>query len=392
MVGALVIPRFPLACELASRTGLEGRPVVVARDDGTVWASSPAAELFGVGPDQQLRGAIARCPELAVLEGRPAFYRVQEATILEALEATAFAVEPGPEGVWFMDIDGLVGCYGTQEAMALAILDSAPRALGPRLGIAPGKFPALVAARRATAGRFLDVQFQRVEDFLAGQPVEMLPVPEEMRRRLRLLGIETLGALAALPRSALTAQFGPRGALAWDLARGKDDSPVRPPERPEMVVEGIGFEVPLVSREALLVAAEQALGRALRDRRMTARAVRQAVLRAETERGACWERTVTFKEALAERDRLWTALRTVLSEAQLPGPVSRLELELTGLVTAQGRQLALAVGRRRLREQLEDALRQLKARYGYCPVGRVVEVEPWSRIPEQRLALIDYDT
>jgi DNA polymerase-4/protein ImuB len=50
------------------------------------------------------------------------------------------------------------------------------------------------------------------------------------------------------------------------------------------------------------------------------------------------------------------------------------------------------VGRRRLREQLEDALRQLKARYGYCPVGRVVEVEPWSRIPEQRLALIDYDT
>jgi DNA polymerase-4/protein ImuB len=100
---------------------------------------------------------------------------------------------------------------------------------------------------------------------------------------------------------------------------------------------------------------------------------------------------VTFKEALIERGRLWTALRSVLAEAQLPGPVSRLELELTGLVAAQGRQLALPVGRRRLREQLEDALRQLKARYGYCPVGRVVEVEPWSRIPEQRLALIDFD-
>lgn len=366
--------------------------MVVARDDSTVWSSSPAAELFGVGPDQQLREAIARCPELAVLEGRPAFYRVQEAAILEALESTAFAVEPGPEGVWFMDVDGLVGCYGTQEAMASAILDSAPRALGPRLGIAPGKFPALVAARRAGAGRFLDVQSRQVEDFLAGQPVEMLPVPEEMRRRLRLLGIETLGALIELPRSALAAQFGIQGGLAWDLARGEDDSPVRPPERPETVAERAGFEVPLTSREALLVAAEQALGRALRDRRMTARAVRQAVLRAETERGACWERTVTFKEALAERDRLWTALRTVLGEAQLPGPVSRLELELTGLVTAQGRQLALAVGQRRLREQLEDALRHLKARYGYCPVGRVVEVEPWSRIPEQRLALIDFDT
>jgi DNA polymerase-4/protein ImuB len=249
-----------------------------------------------------------------------------------------------------------------------------------------------VAARRAAAGRLLDVPSGHVKVFLASQPVGMLPVSEEMRRRLRLLGIETLGELAELPRSALAAQFGPQGAMAWALARGRDDSPVRPPQKPERVVESVGFETPLASREALLVAAEQALGRALRNPRMTARAVRQAVLRAETERGICWERAVTFKEALAERGRIWTALRTVLAEAQLPGPVSRLELELTGLVAAQGRQLALPVGRRRLREQLEEALRHLKARYGYCPVGRVVEVEPWSRIPEQRLALIDYDT
>jgi nucleotidyltransferase/DNA polymerase involved in DNA repair len=275
--------------------------------------------------------------------------------------------------------------------MASAILDCAPAALTPRLGMARGKFPALVAARRAPAGRFLDVVEGRVEVFLATQPVDVLPVPEEMLRRLRLLGIETLGGLAALPRSALTAQFGPLGSLAWTLARGDDDSPVQPPRKAERVVEDLSFEVPLASREALQVATEQTLGRALRDPLMAGRAVRQAVLRAETERGACWERTVTFKEALVERDRLWTALRSVLADAQLPGPVSRLELELTGLVAAQGRQLALQVGRRRLREQLEEALRQLKARYGYCPVGRVVEVEPWSRIPEQRLALIDFD-
>ena len=41
--------------------------------------------------------------------------------------------------------------------------------------------------------------------------------------------------------------------------------------------------------------------------------------------------------------------------------------------------------------RLEESLRQLKARYGYCPVGRVVEMEPWSRVPERRLALIDFD-
>ena len=74
------------------------------------------------------------------------------------------------------------------------------------------------AARRAPAGGFLDVVEGRIEAFLAAQPVDVLPVPEEMLRRLRLLGIETLGGLAALPRSALAAQFGPLGSLAWAFA------------------------------------------------------------------------------------------------------------------------------------------------------------------------------
>lgn len=391
MIGALVIPRFPLSCELATRPELDGRPAAVAREDGSIWTASPAAELFGVGADQPLREAISRCPELVVFEGRPALYRHHEEAIFNALEVAAFAIEPGSEGVAFADLDGLQGCYGSQQALAAALLACAPAVLRPRLGIAPGKFAALVAARRAPSGAVLSVAEDEVESFLAGQPVAMLPVPEEMLRRLRLLGIETLGALGALPRPALVAQFGPHGVMAWELARGRDRSSLQPRRKPERAVEDLVFDSPLVSREALLVAAEQALGRALRQPVIAARAARQAVLRAETERGACWERTVTFKEALAERSRLWTALRSILADVQLPDPVSRLEVELSGLVSAQGRQLALPVGRRRLREQLEEALRQLKARYGYCPVGRVVEVEPWSRIPEQRLALIDFD-
>ena len=36
-------------------------------------------------------------------------------------------------------------------------------------------------------------------------------------------------------------------------------------------------------------------------------------------------------------------------------------------------------------------VRHLKVRYGQSPLQRVVEVEPWSRIPERRHALMDYD-
>jgi DNA polymerase-4/protein ImuB len=67
-------------------------------------------------------------------------------------------------------------------------------------------------------------------------------------------------------------------------------------------------------------------------------------------------------------------------------------LELVALTPAAGRQETLWVdAKRQQRELLQETLRQLKARYGYCPVGRVVEVEPWSRIPERRVAFLAYD-
>jgi DNA polymerase-4/protein ImuB len=88
---------------------------------------------------------------------------------------------------------------------------------------------------------------------------------------------------------------------------------------------------------------------------------------------------------------MWPAFRAVLDEAQFPGPLSELSIELRGLGQAMGQQLALPNARSTMRGRLEEGLRQLKARYGYCPVGRVVEVEPWNRIPERRLALIDFD-
>jgi hypothetical protein len=40
---------------------------------------------------------------------------------------------------------------------------------------------------------------------------------------------------------------------------------------------------------------------------------------------------------------------------------------------------------------LKDAVRELKLRLGHSPLYRVVEVDPWSRIPERRHALLSFD-
>ncbi|MGH7776576.1 MAG: DNA polymerase Y family protein [Candidatus Dormibacterales bacterium] len=391
MVGCLLVSRFPLACELAERPLLRGRAAAVTGPGGAVWAASPAAERCGVEAGQPVREALGACPGLAVLEGRPARCQAIFEQILDSLGKIVFTVEPGAPGVAYAALDELAQLKGRPRTAAPALLACAPDALEPRLGIAPSRFAALAAAQAAPGGACLAVEPGELVGFLAGRPVEVLPVSTEMLRRLRLLGLVRLGELAVLPRSALAAQFGPEGALAWDLATGVPEAPLSRRRERVMVQERLALEPPLASLPALAAAWEQTLGRALRQPAMRGQAARRAVLRAETERGLGWERDVTFKEALSERERIWPAVSSAIAEAVLPGPVAEIALDLEGLTAARGRQLALPSQRGGIKERLEESLRQLKARYGYCPVGKVVEIEPWSRIPERRLALIDFD-
>jgi hypothetical protein len=78
--------------------------------------------------------------------------------------------------------------------------------------------------------------------------------------------------------------------------------------------------------------------------------------------------------------------------AELPAPVVTLAVELTGLVESPGRQLALVSPEGdELRSRLQDGLRQVRASVGAGAVATVVEVAPWSRIPEQRSLLVPRD-
>jgi DNA polymerase-4/protein ImuB len=202
-----------------------------------------------------------------------------------------------------------------------------------------------------------------------------------------------MGAYAALPGHAVEAQFGPAGRLAWLAARGADPTALRPqPPAHERVVEQTRSEPPLVSREAVTLTAQQLLIRALRHPRARRRFVRCVRLRATTEDDRLWERVQVLREPSGDRERIWHALRPLLEYAQYPGPLATLELELAGLTAESGRQPSLLDAERvRRREQLDDMVRHLKVRYGLSPVARVVEVERWSRIPERRWALMDYD-
>jgi DNA polymerase-4/protein ImuB len=229
--------------------------------------------------------------------------------------------------------------------------------------------------------------------FLAPLSVRHLLVLEpDVVQRLELLGLRTIGDLAALPFKAVQAEFGPPGAQAWRLAHGTDTEPVVARPVTTSIQAGLRFDDPLGSVDAVMAAIDQLLAQTFSPAQpaLQGRSVRQVRLRALLSDGTSWERLYTFKDALSTRDAARRALKAKLDlpNGLPPAPIDELAIELLGLGGEAARQPGLFVARARQLAEIAEAARQLGARYGRVPLYHAIEVEPWSRIPERRWALI----
>jgi protein ImuB len=139
-------------------------------------------------------------------------------------------------------------------------------------------------------------------------------------------------------------------------------------------------------RRAFNAVLERVLARPEREGRF----IRKAAVSARLVGGGSWRRTATLRDPTVERDRLRAALGPKLAE--LPAPVLELRLELVELTDSRGQQLELVRAEGEvLEEQLKEGLRQVRASTGTGSVVAVVEVAPWSRVPERRALLVPRD-
>jgi len=83
-------------------------------------------------------------------------------------------------------------------------------------------------------------------------------------------------------------------------------------------------------------------------------------------------------------------VKNKIERLQLPSAAVSLGLTLSGLCSEYGHQANLWQTGPRRRKELLDAIEQLNAREGEPQVFQIVEVQPWSRIPERQLALVAY--
>jgi nucleotidyltransferase/DNA polymerase involved in DNA repair len=221
-------------------------------------------------------------------------------------------------------------------------------------------------------------------------PVARLPLDAGTADTLHALGIRTAGELAALPLPSVADRFGRPGIAVWRLARGEDEAYVAPRTPPEPMREAIEFPDPVgdefTLRGALAVLIERLVGHP----RRAGRPPRTLALSARLAAGGSWRRPVTLREPTADPRRLRDALAPRLVE--LPGAVECISLEITALSASADRQQSLfQPPSEMLRERATEAGRQVRAGLGEGHLWRVVEVAPWSRVPEGRDLLVPFE-
>jgi len=394
----VLLPRFELAVAAGGQAALLRGPAALAPEPGReqrVGEVSVAAEAFGVRAGMALGEALARCPALALTPPDPDGVAEQWEAALGRLEGIGAAVAPERPGLACFDAAGLRGLHGGLEA----VIAAARRALRrpARFGAGPTRFCAVAAAARARAGgrsgrpELVGGGERGARDYLAGLPVALLGARERtaaLAPVLEQLGIATLGELAALPRAAVADRFGAPGLMARELARGRDEPLVarRPGERLTEALElpeaALGHQL----QHALGLLVDRLLAR--RERR--GRTLRAVAVSATLVEGGTWRERVTFREALADPQRMRLALAAPLALLPAPAEALRLAVERFGPPVNDQRAL-LDEGAQERDARLREAVRQTRALAGPDAALRVVLVEPDSRVPERRSLLAPYE-
>jgi hypothetical protein len=269
-----------------------------------------------------------------------------------------------------------------------------------RCGVGENRWLAVLAARlcqsRDVPLRILD----RSE--LDELPLSLLPADPATRQRFGLFGLTSFGQLAALPRSAVGAQFGVMGERLQQLARGNDPRPLVPRRRPERLAAERSFEPPLsdvgAAGLALRALVTELVDR-LRDRHL---APGRAALQLEREDAAPVRIELAFPQPALEPD--WIA-RLLLSrleaaargssqaggdgEEQDEPRIVRIGLAFDRLSDPQSRQLAAFEPQAGRWEELRWSLERVRARFGDGRLWRAEHIRPNASLAEQRSRLVD---
>lgn len=404
MIACVYVADFVAALERQAHAVTPATPLVVrdAGPPGRVLALCGRAADRGVRAGMSEASARSRCPEATVVAAAPARYERAAEDVTALLAGWSSRVAPGehswhspgrdtPErrlggGWWFVELGRVDAAAALDWAHGVGRAVAEHARLQATIAVAPTRFSAWCAAW----GDMGFVPAERTAALLAPLPIELLPLDDHAAERLHMLGLSSLGQLAALPAGALETQLGGPGRLLRQLALGRDCDPI-PPYVPQHSIKVTRraqgpIEDLNMLRSALDGIAERLSAR-LERRAATARNVH---LQLEVEYGAPWEDALVLAAPASRAAPLRAALHILLGRAQPASGVERLDIVLAGLRPLRSTQLGLFDDAANAGRPRRDLFADLVARFGPRRFFGIASRCRDARLPEWRFGVNEH--
>ncbi len=223
---------FFASIEAQRHPELAGKPIVIGgRGDpterGVVSTASYEARKFRIHSGMPLRTARRLCPEAVFLAVDYREYEKVSERIKAVLREFSPVIEDAGIDEWFLDISHV---DKPPEMFGREIKDRIRAQIGLTcsVGIAPNKLLAKIASDMNKPDGLVIIDESDIPARIWPLPAGRLPgVGPRTEQRLRQMGVETIGAIAALAPEEIIAEFGPaHGHYLHEAAYGIDESPL----------------------------------------------------------------------------------------------------------------------------------------------------------------------
>ncbi len=279
MLVYVAVPGFYAEIERRRDGTLGGRPVLVGGDPrkrGTVQSATEDARRAGVVDGMPIVEALQRCPQARALRTDMKRYREVDAHLRARLRRESERLETAGLGAAYLDV---AGRDEPADKIGIAVRQSIQDELGLplRVGIAPLKFLAKLAAEVPEEDQVLWVRPADVRSFLDPLPVGRLPgVGPRTAARLAEIGVTSVSELVALGRDGVERELGNHGLAALEYARGRDVTTLRAAPHPRSLSQEATLSAGELDRGVLeerLAELSQGLESSLARERLAARRI-----------------------------------------------------------------------------------------------------------------------
>ena len=313
----------------------------------------------GMTPTQ----ALARCPDLQLINGNPGHERSAQDALLQIAETLSPFLESTGPGVVTIELPPEQR-FSERDLGEKIVVPLLSPGLDVRVGVAGTPDLALLAARFAAPVKIV----ANLTEFLAPLSIAALDPGAELAAVLESWGIRTIGQFVALPSAPMWERLGPEAVELWERATGGRARPLKLVKPQEFFAEEADLEHPVEMLEPLLFLLrrflEQIAAR-LAGAYLVAGKLR-LVLRFE--QGEAYRRIFTIPQPTRDVALLFRLLHTHLENFTSGSPIVGLELAAKP-VRPNVEQFGLLERGLRDPHQFAETLARLQALLGSDQVG-----------------------